>query len=79
MFLNDEAMDAIEAILANPTWPVIFFNLENLPDNNIQLIKVTTAINYLFVPAFILMLCLDAMIIVTYFKFGNRLSKQLAK
>lgn len=51
-------------------------NWGKLPDNLLQLIRIGTAISCLFMLAYLMMLCLNTMILVTYYKFGNRLSER---
>ena len=75
MQISHENLILIENLIRNPTYFKILWHLDVIPNNPIQLIQLATAVSCLFVPAYILMLCLSLMILAIYYKFGNRLTE----
>ena len=62
--------------MEDPRPIVIWRYRKHLPEDPVHMMKIASAISYTFVPAYILMLCLDLMILFIYYNYGNRLTER---
>ena len=73
--IGKEGFEALKRIVDDPRKIVIIRNMKYFPNDPVKMMNIASTISFMFVPDYILMLCLDLMILLIYYNFGNRLSE----